>query len=46
LKIQCWIGLLLLAGLVAGAAAAEGSIPSLPHEFYGTVTIGGALPLT
>jgi len=40
---QHGIVLLLLLGLVAGAAAAtEGSPPVLPHEFYGNVMIGGS----
>jgi len=40
---QHGIVLLLLLGLVAGAAAAtEGSPPVLPHEFYGNVMVGGS----
>ncbi|QSZ66964.1 hypothetical protein RJ40_05385 [Methanofollis aquaemaris] len=34
--------LLLLCGLVAGAAAADGGVPVFPHEFKGSVTIDGS----
>lgn len=34
--------MLLLCALVAGAAAAEGSVPALPQEFWGSVTIDGS----
>jgi len=36
-----WLALLLLFSLVAGAAADEG-VPTLPHEFWGAVTIDGS----
>jgi len=42
-KIRDGIALILLLGLVAGAAAAAGGTPPvLPHAFYGDVTIGGS----
>nr|WP_303715721.1 hypothetical protein [Methanoculleus marisnigri] len=34
--------LILILGLVAGAAAAGDATPVLPHEFYGGVTIAGS----
>ena len=36
------ITLILLLGLVAGAAAAGGGTPTLPHQFSGDITIGGS----
>jgi len=36
------VALILLLGLVAGAAGAGAQIPVLPHEFYGSVTIAGS----
>jgi hypothetical protein len=36
------MAILLLAGLVAGAAAAEESVPTFPHQFWGGVTIDGS----
>jgi PGF-pre-PGF domain-containing protein/PGF-CTERM protein len=41
-KPQHGIAVVLLIALVAGAAAAGGTPPTLPHVFYGNVTIGGA----
>lgn len=38
---KCLI-VLLLFGLIAGAASADGGVPTLPHEFLGTVTIDGS----
>jgi len=34
--------LVLLLALAAAPAAAEEGVPTLPHEFYGSVTIGGS----
>lgn len=42
MKIQYYSVLVLLLALVAGAAAAGESVPTFPHEFWGTVTIGGS----
>jgi len=41
-KIRDSIVLILILGLVAGAAAAGDNPPVLPHVFYGGVTIGGS----
>jgi hypothetical protein len=41
-KTHYGLALVLLLALAAAPAAAEGSVPTLPHEFYGTVTIGGS----
>ncbi|WP_067052090.1 hypothetical protein [Methanofollis ethanolicus] len=41
MKIQYCCALILLCALVAGVTADE-SVPSFPHEFWGTVTIGGS----
>jgi len=40
-RMRQGLALLLLLGLVAGAAAAGGT-PAIPQEFYGDVTIGGS----
>ncbi|MFA7198284.1 MAG: hypothetical protein WC093_03255 [Methanoculleus sp.] len=42
MKTHYGLALVLLLALAAAPAAAEGSVPTLPHEFYGTVTIGGS----
>ncbi|MCM2467019.1 hypothetical protein [Methanoculleus oceani] len=42
MKMQHGIVLILLLGLVAGAAAAGDTPPVFPQEFYGGVTIGGS----
>ncbi len=40
-KLRLVVTLVLLVSLAIGVAAEE-SVPTLPHEFYGTVTIGGS----
>ena len=42
MKTHYGLALVLVLALAAAPAAAEGGVPSLPHEFYGTVTIGGS----
>ncbi|HOF96847.1 MAG TPA: PKD domain-containing protein, partial [Methanoculleus sp.] len=42
MKPQHGIVLVLLIGLIAGAAAAGDLPPALPHEFYGNVAIDGS----
>ena len=41
-KPQHGIALVLIIALVTGAAAAGGTPPTLPHQFFGNVTIGGS----
>jgi len=41
-KTQYCGALILILALVAGAAAAEGSVPTFPQEFWGAVTIDGS----
>ncbi|MGI6503779.1 MAG: hypothetical protein ACOX0O_07555 [Candidatus Methanoculleus thermohydrogenotrophicum] len=42
MKPQHAIALVLIIALVTGAAAAGGTPPTLPHQFFGNVTIGGS----
>ena len=42
-KLAGGLGLLLALGLIAALAVPALAVPQQPHQFYGTVSIGGAL---